>query len=164
MSASDTLKVLRYFWLKMKPKKSVYTSVGSPSDIFIPTQKDKPSPNSSLSSRSLRGFLRSGFPINYKIRPVTDTNSMEPVIDDNHLVVTEPFNSSVSLRVGDIIVYRYPRSNPEMLILHRVISVNNSFVETKGDNNFFKDKRVYYDQILERCVGSCWHKQNELLD
>lgn len=57
------------------------------------------------------------------------------------------------VKVGDIIVFEVPdRKYP---IIHRIISMENGFIKTKGDNNFNEDPenwRTQVDNVLGKAV------------
>ena len=77
------------------------------------------------------------------------TNSMEPTVMVNSVVLLEPVEFS-DIEVGDIIRYT---SYQGFSVLHRVISKNASYVVTKGDNNQTSDIfPVLSDQITGRVV------------
>jgi len=83
-----------------------------------PSQKDKPSPHAGLSMSELRRRLITAFPYSegYKISYVANTNSMEPLIDDNSIAVQErldvpkwrvKFLKKAGFKKGDIVVYSW---------------------------------------------------------
>lgn len=79
----------------------------------------------------------------------TDTNSMDPVIDEgSHAIQIKP-TSIDQIHIGDIISYKSERS--EHLIIHRVVELGNDgewYAVTKGDNNAYNDpQRVRFEQI-----------------
>jgi hypothetical protein len=80
----------------------------------------------------------------------TDTNSMDPVIDEGANAIEIVPESESDIHVGDIISYRseYAEGN----IIHRVISIDEDeegwYAIARGDNNDFDDPGdIRFDQI-----------------
>jgi signal peptidase I len=69
-------------------------------------------------------------------------NSMFPTLRKGDILRVEPYKDS-EISSGDVIVYR--RSYDGLLVVHRVVSIDKGFVQTKGDNAQFKD-----NVLLER--------------
>jgi hypothetical protein len=129
-----------------------------------PTQNDQPSPKSSSTRNQLysrlakaypskEGFLRSG---------VANTNSMEPLLDDSDVVVTEslegkwrgPRLKNQPLKEGDVVIYE---SNIGRII-HTLKSPTTFLGEPawviQGHNNFLPDMtKVPEDKIIARLVS-----------
>ncbi|NJD98567.1 signal peptidase I [Thermococcus sp. LS1] len=94
------------------------------------------------------------------------TDSMEPKIHPNDLVITYP---SHDVHVGDIILYRIEIGNSTYRILHRVIEINTDengqiYYITKGDNRERPDPWVVYpDQVIGKPllvipkIGVIWY-------
>jgi|SRR3989339_936220 len=84
---------------------------------------------------------------------VSDTNSMDPVLDEDSLLVVTPADSESGIAEGDIIIFH----REEKLIVHRVISVgtdeNGWFAITKGDNNLIDDGKIRGDKVMGVVVG-----------
>ena len=84
----------------------------------------------------------------------TNTNSMDPVIDESsHAIKIRPKNYE-DVSIGDIISYK----SSEGVIIHRVISKGEDsegdYFITKGDNNHVVDsKKVRFDSITGVVVG-----------
>ena len=83
-----------------------------------------------------------------------NTNSMDPVIDDNSNGIEIKPLSEAQIATGDVISYSYNNS----LIIHRVIETgqdtNGWYAVTKGDNNTFSDPdKVRFNQIEGILVG-----------
>ena len=79
---------------------------------------------------------------------VTDTNSMEPLIDFGHTVVILPLSEEEkqNLQVGDIILFhRVSDGSPN--VLHRIIQKNDGWVITRGDNLVDNDGFTAYKNI-----------------
>ncbi|NJE04150.1 signal peptidase I [Thermococcus sp. MV11] len=84
------------------------------------------------------------------------TDSMEPNINPNDLVVTRPVDPD-QLRVGDVILYRVTIGNSTYRITHRIIAIENTsngyYFRTKGDNRNYPDPwQVYPDQVIGKVV------------
>lgn len=80
---------------------------------------------------------------------VTDTNSMDPLIDYGHQVVLIPFKNEEekkTIQVGDIIWFRRMSDGAEN-VLHRVIEVHDGWVVTRGDNLVVSDGPILYAYI-----------------
>lgn len=78
---------------------------------------------------------------------IITTESMEPYINQNDIVITKKTKPE-NIKEGDVITF----SKNEKVITHRVVEINDlngefSFV-TKGDNNTVEDsQKVYFDEI-----------------
>lgn len=80
-----------------------------------PTQSDKPSPHSTLTINQAQTVLKKGFPYNmgYQVSFISNTNSMEPFLDDNTVIAIELLNKEWRegrLRIqpltrGDIVIW-----------------------------------------------------------
>ncbi|NJE01905.1 MULTISPECIES: signal peptidase I [Thermococcus] len=85
------------------------------------------------------------------------TDSMEPHINPNDLVITMP-SSPDGLHVGDVILYRVTLGNSTYMITHRIVGMKadpemRMYYITKGDNRNYTDPwRVYYSQVVGRVV------------
>ncbi|QDA30357.1 signal peptidase I [Thermococcus indicus] len=85
------------------------------------------------------------------------TDSMEPNINPNDLVITMPVSPG-ELHVGDVILYRVDIGNTTYRITHRIVGMNadpemRMYYITKGDNRNYTDPwRVYYSQVVGRVV------------
>ena len=75
---------------------------------------------------------------------------MNPTLKDSDILYIIPYNSR-SIRIGDIIVFLPPEKKRN--VAHRVISVDEQGIRTKGDNNCNVDSCVLNpDDILGRVV------------
>jgi len=84
----------------------------------------------------------------------TDTNSMDPFLDEGANGIEITPQSEDDIQVGDIISYQLDES----IIIHRVINIsedkNGTFYTVKGDNNPYQDPdKVRFSQILGILVG-----------
>lgn len=80
----------------------------------------------------------------------TDTNSMDPVIDESSHGIQIIPTSPRDVHIGDIISYQ--PDDFDGVLIHRVISVGNDaqgwYAVVKGDNNPYPDpNKVRFDQI-----------------
>ena len=125
-----------------------------------PTQKDKPSAHSSLELKETYKKIKNTYPEpNYRLFSVTNTNSMEPFIDYNSLVITEKIRYSIlqkqPLGIGDICIYEGTIRGRQVMIIHRIKKINNdkSKYYFLGDNNFFGDGWITLKNIKYRYCG-----------
>jgi len=88
---------------------------------------------------------------NATIAEFTDTNSMDPFIDETaNSIEIEPYD----LKVGDVVSYSFEGKK----IIHRIVGIQEDelglYYIMKGDNNQFVDKaRVREEQITGVVVG-----------
>lgn len=88
----------------------------------------------------------------FGVRPtLVVTNSMEPAIMTNSLVIVEdvPFEE---IEVGDII--RYDSHQMGYSVIHRVMTVGDGWVCTKGDNNPTMDRWIVTSDMYNGKVSS----------
>ncbi len=78
------------------------------------------------------------------------TDSMKPTINPGDIVIVIPKYLHKNIDVGDIVLYKITLpSNKTIMVLHRVIDIDDSFIITKGDNRDFRDPwKVPYDNII----------------
>ena len=84
---------------------------------------------------------------------VTDTNSMEPLVDYGHKVVLIPFKEEdkKNIQEGDIIwFYRMSDGSPN--VLHRVVQVHPGWIVTRGDNTVTLDGPTIDKNIKGFCA------------
>jgi len=65
------------------------------------------------------------------------SGSMRPTISPGDVAVTEAVSVS-SLKVGDVIVF-YPPGVTAEPVMHRIVSLNNGLIKTRGDANNVDD-------------------------
>ena len=88
---------------------------------------------------------------NAAIASFTDTNSMDPLIDENsNSIEIKPYD----LKIGDVVSY-YNRGKK---IIHRIVDIsedeNGTYYIMKGDNNRYPDKgKVRFGQISGVVIG-----------
>lgn len=86
---------------------------------------------------------------------VTDTNSMDSLIDFGHQIVLIPFKNEEekkTIQVGDIIWFRRMSDGTEN-VLHRVIEVPDGWVVTRGDNLVISDGPIPFKDIKGYCAA-----------
>lgn len=68
------------------------------------------------------------------------TGSMEPYMMTNGVCLTKKVDSMDDIAVGDVVTFHIAGDNGKNLnITHRIISIDNGIVNTKGDNNSVSD-------------------------
>ncbi len=80
----------------------------------------------------------------YPLASIT-SGSMWPVLHEGDLVFIEGVGRA-DLAVGDIVVWR----NPSGFTIHRVKSLGETMLITKGDANFTEDAPVKYEDVVGR--------------
>ena len=79
---------------------------------------------------------------------IITTDSMKPNINSGDIIIINKADKE-NLKVGDVITF----SQPEGLITHRIVKIEEDEYITKGDNNNIEDeKKVKYEQIKGRKV------------
>lgn len=134
-------------------------------DYYKPTQKDKKSNQSSYSTESIKDMFSKFVSAGCKIFSVADTNSMEPLIDDNTPVVCEPLNNSrlqkKPLAIGQICLYEADWD--DRLVIHQIVGVSSDGrFKFRGLNNFSNDSGwIKPDKIKYRVVAIGYGRQDE---
>lgn len=77
----------------------------------------------------------------FRYRPVfVLTGSMEPYMMTNGMCLTEKVDSLDDIAVGDVVTFHVEGDNGNLLrITHRIISIDDGIINTKGDNNRVSD-------------------------
>lgn len=133
----------------------------------IPTQLDKPSPSSHLSVEELLTLVGKKFPRSkgWFVSGVSPTNSMEPLIDDNSVVLYEDLRSPQGdgflddnpLRVGDVCGYYTEAFGQRVtMVIHQIVEVDvkNGLVKFRGLNNYASDPQwVKEEYVILRAVA-----------
>jgi signal peptidase len=109
-------------------------------------------------SLAISSKLSGGAPkiLGYEILEVL-SGSMEPHIQTGSVIAVKPGIDKSLLKVGDIVTYK-TTDNPNMLITHRVIEVQNKGTQrlftTKGDANDAPDRQPIPDeQIVAKYIN-----------
>lgn len=91
---------------------------------------------------------------------LTDTNSMDPVMDIGHTLIGFKPASIDMIHVGDIIYWKKVDNldvGSYIDALHRVVEIgadNKWFCRTKGDNNIYIDKeKIRFEDIKDKIIG-----------
>lgn len=84
----------------------------------------------------------------YPMAAIT-SGSMWPALKKGDMVFIKGVSSKNDIQVGDIIVYK----NPVGFTIHRVVTINENTVITKGDANNVSDTPVTYDEIIGKTVN-----------
>lgn len=121
-----------------------------------PTERDKPSPHSSLTFSELYVFLTNMFTEQggYKVVRIANTNSMEPLIDQNSLVILENLSpvrlNRQPLLPGDIVTYPTTTGN----IIHMLEELTPRGWVIRGVNNTVADMSFVPPSVIKwRVVG-----------
>ena len=93
---------------------------------------------SAINSGSMNEATFFGYKLFYIVSP-----SMEPTIMTGDLVIGSKINAE-QIQTGDIVGYK----KDGIIIIHRVIEVNDDIYTIQGDNNLVTDDPVTRDQIL----------------
>lgn len=97
--------------------------------LFGPSTQEIPSPLPTTIPGYNKQFKDFYQKLGWKVFDIADTNSMDPVFDEGHLLVGEPYTSATSLAIGDIVIWG------ERKIVHRVIALDQTRFKSLGDNN-----------------------------
>ncbi len=86
--------------------------------------------------------------------PVAFTGSMEPTINGGDILIVDETVVEDDIEVDDIILFESQSMNEGNVIAHRVTSINNGKMWTKGDNNRAHDQAKFYDepQIIDEIL------------
>jgi len=82
----------------------------------------------------------------------SDTNSMDPIIDENSIGLEIIPESKEEIHVGDIVAYESGND----LIAHRIIEIDNDgewYAIVKGDNSENNAEKIRFDQINYVLIG-----------
>lgn len=75
--------------------------------------------------------------------------SMYSSITQDDIIIIKPIDPE-TLKIGDIIAYRYNIGEDNFASIHRVIDIRDGIIKTKGDNLSVPDR---YDVMPENIVG-----------
>lgn len=89
---------------------------------------------------------------NASIGRYAPTGSMLPTLNENTIGIKVVPMSEDDINAGDIVTFR----KDGILIIHRVIEKgkdkNGTYFITKGDNNFFNDGKIRFDEIEYKTI------------
>lgn len=83
-----------------------------------------------------------------QVGTITPTHSMEPYVNENSVIVLEPYTGQ-PLHKGDIVSFK--RSDTDN-VLHRILDLNERAVYISGDNNKYSDGWYPLTSIHSRLV------------
>lgn len=78
------------------------------------------------------------------------TSSMEPSLATGSLALVKSTPED-ELKVGDIITYN-PLEGDNVLVSHRIISIDDDQITTMGDNNNTPDRPLSYDAVIGKVL------------
>jgi len=127
---------------------------------MVPTQNDKPSNHSSHDLMATYRQLKKDYPgyKGYRVSTVANTNSMEPLLDDNSVLVLEVFSGKWIKRLfdqpfskGDIVTYDSTSGSIIHVLKIKTIWLGRPAWILQGANNFLPDmSKVLESQITSR--------------
>lgn len=85
---------------------------------------------------------------NLTMSTIAPTNSMDPVLDKEAIILRYKPNNISDIHPGDIVSYRLDKE----VIIHRVIKINGDVITMKGDNNKFSEK-IKFEDIVGKMVA-----------
>lgn len=89
----------------------------------------------------------------YDIYPNSIGTSMN--FGDNEVIIATKEFADSELDIGNIIIFNYSYANKNHLVMHRIVwtSEDKSQIQTKGDNNFKRDKIINRTQVKSLVIG-----------
>ncbi|MBN1479897.1 signal peptidase I [candidate division KSB1 bacterium] len=121
-------------------------------------QRVKHSSERLLPSRAFVELLRAVLNKGADFRLRAKGFSMYPFIQDGDLVTLAVCDTN-KIRVGDVVAIPHPACGN--LIIHRIISLKNGLIRTKGDYNPFSDGWIKREDILA-CVVRVQRRHREV--
>lgn len=67
------------------------------------------------------------------------SGSMEPYMMTHSICLTKEVTDINELEVGDVITFHVGEGTEKINVTHRIISIENGYINTKGDNNYVTD-------------------------
>lgn len=126
--------------------------------------QDKPSHHSPLTFRQMQGIAKNVIVISkdlYVVKLSGDTNSQEPDIDDNSLLIIHKYHKEkYEILKEDLVHYIHPRATSRLV--HRVTKVDHRRKDPyyiQGDNNQYGDGWATKEQILGIVCGQFWGEE-----
>ena len=96
-----------------------------------------------LGPRILGAVLQTDHPL-----ATISSGSMWPAIKVGDIVFLQGVDSAQDLKVGDIIAFRHKGG----LAIHRIVSIEDEQLTTKGDANTREDAPITFDNVIGRAV------------
>jgi len=84
----------------------------------------------------------------YYFARVTDTKSMDPVMDGDSVLIVKKMENISEVQIGDIISF----NTSTRFVVHRVIRKYPDYLETKGDNNIYMDSYQVTNNMINSLV------------
>jgi signal peptidase I len=100
------------------------------------------------STRWVETLLTSGSP-SRRAWVILSGGSMAPAYRDGDWLLLEPVSAGATVRPGEVVVAR----RGPLLVTHRVVSLQNGLLVTKGDSCTRPDPPIAADALLGRVVG-----------
>lgn len=77
-----------------------------------------------------------------------ESDSMKPVYEQGDIVIGHSLFDEVN--EGDIVVYEHPQTG--INVIHRIVEINESGIQTKGDNNEVRDSVFLSQEDIKSVV------------
>src|SRR3990170_2858406 len=99
-------------------------------------------------------FLAWSLETPYPMAAIT-SGSMWPVLKEGDLIFVQGVQGKSDIRIGDVIVYRNKSNNT--FVIHRVVTISDGTLTTKGDANFTGDAPVAYEDVVGKTFQVLGH-------
>jgi len=76
------------------------------------------------------------------------SGSMWPALKKGDLVLIKGVDGKEDIEIGDVVVYK----NPKGFTIHRVVSMGDTTLVTKGDANNTKDPSIKYEDVIGKTL------------
>ena len=129
--------------------------------VLVKSSQDVPSPKPRFGRTFLLKYeqnkksLEQMFGKKMFVSVLSDTNSMDGVMDSGHLALISEGIDEKDLIVGDVISFFYDDNNPR--ILHRIIEIGKDkfgwFCYTRGDNVTIPEGKIRKEQLNGVLLG-----------
>lgn len=86
---------------------------------------------------------------NLTIVTIAPTNSMDPTLDKEAVILRYKPNNISEIYVGDIVSFQFY----DDIIIHRVIGIKDNKLLTKGDNNKWNDGWIEFEKVKGKLVA-----------
>ena len=116
-----------------------------------PTYTERSSPSDVLNSTDVVIFNNMACIVmgNLTKAILSGTNSMDPVLDEEAVVLRYKPKNISEINIGDIISFKYHNDT----LIHRVIDIKDNKILTKGDNNKWNDGWIEFDKVVGKMVA-----------
>ena len=93
------------------------------------------------------------------------TGSMEPYMLTNGIALTKQVDSMDDIAVGDVVTFHVDSEEGRQLkITHRIVAIENGFINTKGDNNNVDDNLALTIDNIEAKVVAVFNQSAWLIE